>query len=230
MQPNTILSTVSDRLGGHTPLSPLAKVRVDMSRGVLQKFVFAGGGSEHADGVSVMADGFEIPGFDQIDVPSLHGMGLRTITKVPDKLKIYQSPQTGMVVLSYGMKPPPVLEVTPGVVMGCYNSGGMILVTSGDDDHVLARLASAFTKRDVAFYLGDEEGAIGNKVLNIAIVSAMSDEEKKRFLEFDASVLAGLNLGAFGKSHFKGTNAAKGRAATHVHDPYTAQNDEKKTA
>lgn len=200
---------------GHSRPSTLTPVRVESKSNLLREIVLDGGNSDQMEGVPNVYDGFEIPGITGIDTPSLRGVRLRMITRIPDGFRCDFNPQSGVWTASFGLKPPPALEAREDAVMGYWNADGFVLAAYGNAGMSIAQLGNAVHKRDVAICLGSKDGKIGCDTLRILIVSALSDAQRDEFLAFDNELVRDRDSVNDRMGHFDGAGSVKAHQAKH---------------
>lgn len=200
---------------GHSRPPTLTPVRVESKTNLIREIVLDGGNSDQMEGVPNVYDGFEIPGITGIDTPSLRGVRLRMITRIPDGFRCDFSPQSGVWTASFGLKPPAVLEARDDVVMGYWNADGFVLAAYGNAGMTIAQLGNAVHKRDVAICLGSKDGKIGCDTLRILIVSALSDAQRDEFLAFDNELVRDRDSVNDRMGHFDGAGSVKAHQAKH---------------
>lgn len=200
---------------GNSRPPTLTAVQVKSKGNVLHEIVLDGGGIGQMVGVPNVYDGFEIPGITEIDTPSMRGVKLRTITKIPDGFRCDFNPQSGVWTASFGLKPPAVLEAREDAVMGYWCADGFVLAAYGNAGMSLAQLSNAVHRRDVAICLGSDDGEIGCDTLRIIIVSMLSDQQRDEFLAFDNGLVEKRDALGEDMRHFNGAGSIKAHQAKH---------------
>lgn len=227
MSNGSLIGSVADRLGiGQPSVSQqLVAVRVETKGDSLKEIILNGGGHDQLDGVPDIYDGFGIPGIEGIDTPSQLGIKLRTITRIPDELKYVYSPQTGMTIISFGVKAPPVVNVDHKNVLGYWSASGLVLASYVENMRWLAQLGAAIHSRDLAVCLGTNDGKIGCDTLRLIVVSALSDTEREDFLKFDQETVKDRDSLRRRMGHWNGARSTKTDQAKHVPPVERVAND-----
>lgn len=209
MQTGSITGSVVGLITGHgqSRHHTLTPVRVDSKGGILKEIMLDGGNVDQKDGISELLEDFDIPGAKDINVPSMRGIKLRTMTRIPDGFKPDFNPQSGVWTASFGIRPPPVRDVQEDAVLGYWNASGFVLTAYGTSGLVLAQLYNAVHKRDVAICLGSSDGDIGCDTLRIIIVSMLTDAQREKFLTFDNELVRDRDSVNHRMGHFDGANS-----------------------
>lgn len=199
-----IIGSVTRGLGiGQPPAPyPLKPVAVETKNGVLKEIILDGGEPAHEYGLPGINDAFGVPGIEGIDTPAMHGIQLRTMTMIPANGLIHDfNHKTGMLVVGFNMKLPSLIQVDQHNILGCWDADGYLL--AGHIGHVglMTQISTAIHQKDLALCRGRPGGGIGSSTFRMIRASALSDDQRQEFVEFDRILYQALDTVEEGSAH-----------------------------